>query len=160
MEGFGHCAKGCAEDIETVDFGWGDNDDAVVGVGDDVEKKAGSLIGGEFFGVVESFGIEIGGQEYGGDNKGSSDGAASGFVNSGNGGIEWEGDLFIGDCGKIPGRWFGLDIIVFRAASIAQLVRAPDCDSGGRGFKSRYSPHRFFRQRFYFRRRLGSARNS
>ncbi len=24
---------------------------------------------------------------------------------------------------------------------IAQLVRAPDCGSGGRGFKSRYSPH-------------------
>ena len=27
-----------------------------------------------------------------------------------------------------------------KAASVAQLVRAPDCDSGGRGFKSRYSP--------------------
>lgn len=25
--------------------------------------------------------------------------------------------------------------------TIAQLVRAPDCDSGGRGFKSRWSPH-------------------
>ena len=25
-------------------------------------------------------------------------------------------------------------------AGIAQLVRAPDCGSGGRGFKSRYSP--------------------
>ena len=27
---------------------------------------------------------------------------------------------------------------------IAQLVRAPGCDSGGRGFKSRYPPHYFF----------------
>lgn len=24
---------------------------------------------------------------------------------------------------------------------VAQLVRAPDCDSGGRGFKSRQPPH-------------------
>ena len=26
--------------------------------------------------------------------------------------------------------------------SIAQLVRAPDCGSGGRGFESHYSPHK------------------
>ena len=30
---------------------------------------------------------------------------------------------------------------------IAQLVRAPDCGSGGRGFDSHYSPHFFFRCR-------------
>ena len=29
-------------------------------------------------------------------------------------------------------------------AGIAQLVRAPDCGSGGRGFKSRYSPQVFY----------------
>lgn len=28
-----------------------------------------------------------------------------------------------------------------RLVGIAQLVRAPDCDSGCRGFESRYSPH-------------------
>ena len=27
-------------------------------------------------------------------------------------------------------------------AGVAQLVRAPDCGSGGRGFKTRHSPHR------------------
>lgn len=26
-------------------------------------------------------------------------------------------------------------------AGVAQLVRAPDCDSGGRGFEPRFSPH-------------------
>ncbi len=26
-------------------------------------------------------------------------------------------------------------------ANIAQLVRAPDCESGGRGFEPHYSPH-------------------
>ena len=26
-------------------------------------------------------------------------------------------------------------------AGVAQLVRAPDCDSGGRGFEPRHSPH-------------------
>ncbi len=26
-------------------------------------------------------------------------------------------------------------------AGVAQLVRAPDCDSGSRGFKSHHSPH-------------------
>lgn len=30
-----------------------------------------------------------------------------------------------------------------RLVGIAQLVRAPDCDSGCRGFESRYSPHFF-----------------
>ncbi len=28
-----------------------------------------------------------------------------------------------------------------RVVAVAQLVRAPDCDSGGRGFKSPRSPH-------------------
>ena len=31
---------------------------------------------------------------------------------------------------------------------VAQLVRAPDCDSGGRGFKSRLPPHCFCYNRF------------
>ncbi len=26
-------------------------------------------------------------------------------------------------------------------AIVAQLVRAPDCDSGGRGFETHHSPH-------------------
>ena len=26
-------------------------------------------------------------------------------------------------------------------AGVAQVVRAPDCDSGSRGFKSHHSPH-------------------
>lgn len=54
-----------------------------------------------------------------------------------------------GVVGLILGRYLGggpwglvgLDIIGFRVASIAQLVRAPDCDSGGRRFKPGYSPH-------------------
>ncbi len=29
-------------------------------------------------------------------------------------------------------------------ADVAQLVRAPDCDSGGRRFKTGHSPHHFF----------------
>lgn len=29
---------------------------------------------------------------------------------------------------------------VLTMAGVAQLVRAPDCDSGGRGFKSLHSP--------------------
>ncbi len=31
-------------------------------------------------------------------------------------------------------------------AGVAQVVRAPDCDSGSRGFKSHHSPH-FFDQK-------------
>ena len=38
---------------------------------------------------------------------------------------------------------------------IAQLVRAPECGSGGRGFESHYSPHFFF---FYLgRSQVGKA---
>ena len=31
-------------------------------------------------------------------------------------------------------------------AGVAQLVRAPDCDSGGRRFETGHSPHFFLQQ--------------
>ena len=34
------------------------------------------------------------------------------------------------------------------AAGIAQLVRAPDCGSGGRGFETHYPPFLIFRTKF------------
>ena len=33
-----------------------------------------------------------------------------------------------------------IDMLIFNMVGIAQLVSAPDCGSGGRGFKSLYSP--------------------
>src|SRR5688572_30364183 len=49
--------------------------------------------------------------------------------------------------GRPRNRWLTASdsLATFRApfftAIIAQLVRAPDCESGGRGFESRWSPH-------------------
>ena len=37
---------------------------------------------------------------------------------------------------------------------VAQLVRAPDCDSGGRGFESHLSPKSFFRSYLIFKFQL------
>ncbi len=50
-------------------------------------------------------------------------------------------------------------------AGVAQLVRAPDCGSGGQGFDSLHSPHKQNAKAFFFceaneelRRTLGSLR--
>lgn len=35
-------------------------------------------------------------------------------------------------------------VLILFMAGVAQLVRAPDCDSGGRRFNSGHSPHLYF----------------
>lgn len=111
-EGLAHGLEGGAEDVKAVYFGGGDDDDAVLGVFGDAEEEGVALFGGEFFGVVETLGVEVLGEEDGGDNEGSGDWSSSGFIDTCGLGVEWEGGGWV-DFGTIPGRralgfgWFG-----------------------------------------------------
>ena len=56
-------------------------------------------------------------------------------------------DLMIKILPKILFNYINLKIILYlcklKMVNVAQLVRAPDCGSGGRGFKSHLSPKAF-----------------